>query len=69
MLHEVARYTPLRFDIQDKAARDTRVVGLYRAGDADTLLETLKANFAIDYRKAADGTLVIFTRLVPQQGT
>lgn len=68
VLREVARYTPLRFEIQDEVARRTRVAGLYRAGDADTLLEALRANFSIDYHRRADGSLVIFSRVPGQHG-
>jgi len=68
VLREVARYTPLRFEIQDEIARATRVAGLYRAGDADTLLESLRANFNIDYHRRADGSLLIYSRKPVQHG-
>lgn len=62
VLEEVSRYTALQFEIRDEAARSTRVVGLYRAGDIDPLLESLRANFNVDYERQRDGTLIVFTR-------
>jgi transmembrane sensor len=45
---EVSRYTPVRFEIADERLKELRIGGLFRAGDVDGLLATLKENFNID---------------------
>ena len=45
---EVSRYTPVRFEIADPRLRELRIGGLFKAGDVDGLLATLKENFNID---------------------
>jgi transmembrane sensor len=45
---EVSRYTPVRFEIADENLKDLRIGGLFKAGDVDGLLATLKENFNID---------------------
>ena len=45
---EVSRYTPVKFEIADERLNDLRIGGLFKAGDVDGLLATLKENFNID---------------------
>ena len=45
---EVSRYTPVKFEIADAHLNDLRIGGLFKAGDVDGLLATLKENFNID---------------------
>ncbi|MET0533731.1 MAG: FecR domain-containing protein [Steroidobacter sp.] len=45
---EVSRYTPVRFEIADERLKELRIGGLFKAGDVDGLLATLKQNFNID---------------------
>lgn len=45
---EVSRYTPVRFEIADENLKDLRIGGLFKAGDVDGLLATLRENFNID---------------------
>jgi transmembrane sensor len=45
---EVGRYTPVKFEIADERLKDLRIGGLFKAGDVDGLLATLKENFNID---------------------
>lgn len=45
---EVSRYTPVRIEIADEGLKDLRIGGLFKAGDVDGLLATLKENFNID---------------------
>lgn len=45
---EVSRYTPIRFEIADERLKQLRIGGLFKAGDVDGLLATLKENFNID---------------------
>jgi transmembrane sensor len=45
---EVSRYTPVRFEIADERLKQLRIGGLFKAGDVDGLLATLKQNFNID---------------------
>jgi transmembrane sensor len=45
---EVSRYTPVRFEIADERLNELRIGGLFKAGDVDGLLATLKENFNID---------------------
>jgi transmembrane sensor len=45
---EVSRYTPVRIEIADERLKELRIGGLFKAGDVDGLLATLKENFNID---------------------
>jgi transmembrane sensor len=45
---EVSRYTPVKFEIADESLKELRIGGLFKAGDVDGLLATLKENFNID---------------------
>ena len=46
-VEEVARYTAVEFVFMDEDLKKIRVAGLFRAGDVDGLLATLKENFNI----------------------
>lgn len=45
---EVSRYTPVKFEIADERLKQLRIGGMFKAGDVDGLLATLKENFNID---------------------
>jgi transmembrane sensor len=45
---EVSRYTPVKFEIADEDLKQLRIGGMFKAGDVDGLLATLKENFNID---------------------
>lgn len=45
---EVSRYTPVQFEIADERLKELRIGGLFKAGDVDGLLATLRENFNID---------------------
>jgi transmembrane sensor len=45
---EVSRYTPVKIEIADERLKELRIGGLFKAGDVDGLLATLKENFDID---------------------
>ena len=49
-VREIERYTPVEFVFKDEDLKKIRVAGLFRAGDVDGLLATLKENFNINYR-------------------
>lgn len=46
-IHEISRYTPVEFEILDERIKAVRVAGLFKAGDINGLLLTLRENFHI----------------------
>ena len=58
-LNEIEKYTPVEFLIQDEQLKTIRVAGLFKAGDVDGLLATLKQNFNISYERAGQDTIVL----------
>ena len=48
---EISRYTSAKFVFMDDSLRDIQVIGLFKAGDVNGLLETLKDNFNISYQR------------------
>ena len=44
---EISRYTSVKFIFKDRKLKKTKVVGLFKAGDVNGLLETLEHNFSI----------------------
>lgn len=64
-LAEVARYTDVRFEIQDDALRTMRVGGFYKSGDIDGLVRSLEQNLGISATREADGHVVLAARRRP----
>lgn len=58
-LDEIGRYTRVEFVIRDEELKSIRVAGLFRAGDVDGLLATLRENFNISYERLDDQTIVL----------
>lgn len=58
-LDEIGRYTRVEFVIQDEELKSIRVAGLFRAGDVDGLLTTLRENFNISYERLDEQTIVL----------
>ena len=50
-LGEIARYTRVEFVITDEELKTIRVAGLFKAGDVEGLLETLRQNFNVSYER------------------
>lgn len=50
-LGEIERYTRVEFIIQDEELKTIRVAGLFKAGDVEGLLQTLRQNFNISYER------------------
>lgn len=46
-IREISRYTSVRFVFNDRKIKKKKVVGLFKAGDVNGLLETLEHNFDI----------------------
>lgn len=53
-VREIERYTPVEFVFLDEELKKVRVAGLFRAGDVDGLLATLRENFNILYHYTND---------------
>jgi transmembrane sensor len=58
-LGEIERYTRVEFIIRDEELKSIRVAGLFRAGDVDGLLATLRENFNISYERIDPDTIVL----------
>ncbi len=56
---EIGRYTTVEFVILDDDLRKVRIAGLFKAGDVDGLLATLRENFNISYQHTGDGKIVL----------
>ena len=56
---EIGRYTTVEFVILDDDLRKVRIAGLFKAGDVDGLLATLRENFNISYQRTGDGKIVL----------
>lgn len=63
---EIGRYTTIEFIILDDDLKKVRIAGLFRAGDVDGLLLTLKENFNISNQRTDDGKILL-TRLSSTQ--
>lgn len=59
---ELSRYTPVKFQLVDEELADIRIGGLFKAGDVDGLLATLKENFQIDYERPDAETVLLKAR-------
>jgi len=58
-LGEIGRYTRVEFIIRDEELKSIRVAGLFKAGDVDGLLATLRENFNISYERVDPETIVL----------
>jgi transmembrane sensor len=58
---EIERYTPVEFVIQDEDLKRLRVAGLFRTGDVEGLLASLKENFNVTSQRIS-AEKVILTR-------
>jgi len=58
-LGEIERYTPVTFVIRDEELKAIRVAGLFKAGDVDGLLATLRNNFNISYERVGAEKIVL----------
>lgn len=58
-LAEVERYTPVEFVIMDENLKTIRIGGLFKSGDVDGLLKTLRQNFDIAYERVGDKKIVL----------
>ncbi|KGJ92849.1 FecR family protein [Colwellia psychrerythraea] len=58
-LTEISRYTTSNFEIVDNELANINVAGYFKAGDIDGLLISLESNFGINFRKKADGTILL----------
>lgn len=65
-LAEIERYTPVEFVIQDEDLKKVRVVGMFKAGDVDGLLSTLRQNFNIAYQRVGDKEVILRSKAAQQ---
>jgi transmembrane sensor len=56
---EIGRYTTVEFVILDDDLKKVRIAGLFKAGDVDGLLATLKENFDVSYQRTSDGRILL----------
>ena len=56
---EIGRYTTVEFVILDDNLKKVRIAGLFRAGDVDGLLATLRENFDVSYQRIGDGKILL----------
>ena len=61
-VQEISRYTKVEFVFLDETSKRVQVAGLFRAGDVDGLLETLRANFGIAYQRLDDDKVLLSGR-------
>ena len=58
-LLEVNRYTPIEFVFLDEELKNVRIAGLFKAGDVDGLLSTLRANFNITNERVGEEKVLL----------
>lgn len=56
---EIERYTTVEFVITDEKLKQVRVAGLFKAGDVEGLLQTLKKNFNVNFQRYGDEKIVL----------
>lgn len=61
-LDEVDRYTTTKFVLADDRVRKVRIAGSFRTGDVEGLLSLLKDKFRVDWKKDAQGRIVLSSR-------
>jgi len=67
-VQEVGRYTNLEFVITSDELKQLRVAGLFKAGDVEGFLASLRANFDIIDERIDDNTILLKLRpAVPEE--
>ena len=61
-IHEISRYTAVEFEILDERIRTVRVAGLFKAGDINGLLLTLRENFHIPSQRVGTERVLLGAR-------
>ena len=61
-IHEISRYTSVEFEILDENIRAVRVAGLFKAGDINGLLLTLRENFQIPSQRVGTERVLLGVR-------
>lgn len=61
-IHEISRYTSVEFEILDDDIRAVRVAGLFKAGDINGLLLTLRENFQIPSQRVGTERVLLGVR-------
>ena len=61
-IHEISRYTSVEFEILDDNIRAVRVAGLFKAGDINGLLLTLRENFQIPSQRVGTERVLLGAR-------
>lgn len=56
---EIGRYTTVEFVIVDEDLKKVRIAGMFKAGDVDGLLATLRENFNVTYERTGDGKILL----------
>jgi transmembrane sensor len=61
-INEIERYTEVEFVIQDESLKQVRVAGMFKAGDVEGLLTTLKQNFNVDHQRVGQEQIILTSR-------
>ena len=56
---EIGRYTTVEFVILDDELKQVKIAGLFKAGDVNGLLATLRENFDVSYERTGDGKILL----------
>jgi transmembrane sensor len=59
---EFSRYSDKKFIIADESLRNVRVAGVFKIGDTDRLLNTLKSNFSIEYQYGENNKIFLSSK-------
>lgn len=59
LLEEVNRYTRVKLSVQDEAVLATRVSGLFKAGDTETIVATLADRFGLKVERRGDSIALV----------
>jgi len=65
-ISEIERYTPVQFEIMDEQLKKLRVAGLFKAGDVEGLLATLKQNFKVRYQRIGEDRILLSSPLIQE---
>jgi len=58
-LDEISRYTNIKFTIEDEQLANIKVAGYFKAGDVQSLLDSLNDNFELNYKETDQNTIAI----------
>jgi transmembrane sensor len=61
-VEEIGRYTSVEFVILDDDLRKVRIAGLFKAGDVDGLLATLRENFDVAYQRTDERIVLLSSK-------